>query len=122
MQNFFQDVCFGIHETSFMCCLVWFWSCHVPLLPSITKFQPFVCNPLIFSMVTYIFLSKYIFEKLGTTSHIIDFILEFNYRVQLSVVLRAGLCFYLSQVSYGDSLKIRISVGSYYLYFSFGST
>lgn len=73
-------------------------------------------------MVTYIFLSKFMFEKLGTTSCITDFILEFNYRVQLSVVLRAGLFSYVSQVSYGDSLKIRNSVGSRYLYFSFGST
>jgi len=68
-------------------------------------------------MATYIFLSKYILEKLGTTSHIIDFILEFNYRVQLSVALSAGLFSYLSQSSYRDSRKIRISVGSHYLYF-----
>lgn len=45
-----------------------------------------------------------------TASHIVDFILEFSYRVELSVVLRSRQYSYLSQVSFGDSHKIRISV------------
>lgn len=74
--------------------------------PLVRKFQPFLHEPLIFSSVTYIFfLSKYVFEELGTTSCIIDLTLEFNYRVLLSVMLRAGLHSYPFQLSYSELLQ-----------------
>lgn len=74
--------------------------------PPITKLQPFLCDPLIFSVVTYIFfLSKYVFEEPGTTSHIINLTLELNYSIQLSAVLKAGLIPTFSSVLMRNCLK-----------------
>lgn len=73
--------------------------------PPVTKFQPFLCDPLIFSLVTYIFLPKYVFEEPETTSHIINLALEFNYRVQLSAVLKAGLIPTFSSILMRNCLK-----------------
>lgn len=89
--------------------------------PPITKFQPFLCDSLIFSVVTYIFFFVQVCIW-GAWDyqpyHQLDFRIELQSTAQCSA--ESWTHSYLLQCSYEESLKIRISVGGHYLHFSFG--